>query len=122
MPEVMDQLEQERGICRECKIERGYRPILDYVKLCQRHATMGAQWRPVETAPKDGTTVLLVWKWDSGVHKGVNVIMAHWGCRAHEHQSRHHDCPNEPDCRMNWGAYAGDFTHWMPLPDPPTTD
>lgn len=36
----LDRVEQQAGICRECKIERGYRPILDYVRLCPRHATM----------------------------------------------------------------------------------
>lgn len=78
-----------------------------------------APWQPIETAPKDGTPVLLVWHWDSGIHKGVTVVLADWGCVAHSHLSRVRDCPNEPDCKMTWGVYSGEFTHWMPLPDLP---
>lgn len=76
-------------------------------------------WQPIETAPKDGTPVLLVWHWDSGVHTGVNVIMAHWTCRTHCHMSSYHNCPHEADCNAGWSAYAGEMTHWMPLPELP---
>jgi hypothetical protein len=92
--------------------------------LRQRESEVRAEaWQPIESAPKDGTTVLLVWHWNSGALNGTNVIMAHWGCRVHEHLSRHCDCPNEPDCRMSWGTYSSDygnsFSHWMPMPDLP---
>lgn len=79
-----------------------------------------ANWQPVETAPRDGTNVLLVWEWDSGLRTGVAVVLAHWHCNKHAHLSRHKDCPNESDCIMRWGAYGGQMTHWMPLPDPPS--
>lgn len=78
-----------------------------------------AAWRPIETAPRDGTPVLLVWHWDSGIHTGVNVVEAAWTCRSHNHSARRHDCPNEADCDMGWDHYGGTMTHWMPLPDPP---
>lgn len=26
--------------CKDCKVERGYRPILDYVELCPLHASV----------------------------------------------------------------------------------
>lgn len=78
-----------------------------------------AAWQPIDTAPKDGTAVLLVWHWDSGLHTGTSVIMASWMCRKHAMLSSPHRCPDEPDCKMGWGNYAGNFSHWMPLPEPP---
>lgn len=77
------------------------------------------EWQPIKTAPKNGTPVLLVWHWDSGIHQGISVVLASWYCRTHAHLSRHRDCPNEPDCEEGWGAYAGRMSHWMPLPDLP---
>lgn len=81
-----------------------------------------AEWQSIESVPKDGTEVLLVWQWDSGLHKGTTVMLAAWRCRAHSHLSMDTDCPNELGCDMNWDAYGGQMTHWMPLPDPPKGD
>lgn len=103
-------------ICKEC------------VKICatiiERNVPAPKEeevrgWQPIETAPKDGTEVLLVWHWNSGIHKGVTVITARWYCRTHVHKSSAHDCPNVPECKMGWDAYAGWMSHWMPLPTPP---
>lgn len=79
------------------------------------------EWEPIESAPKDGTDILLVWDWDSGIHTGRSVVQASWYCRKHNHSSRHHDCPNESDCDMGWDHYAGEFPFWMPLPPAPET-
>lgn len=80
-----------------------------------------SDWLPIESAPKDGTEILLTWHWNSGIHHGVSVVLTSWYCRTHAHLSRHKDCPNEPDCKEGWGAYAGLMSHWMPLPAPPVT-
>ena len=66
-----------------------------------------SEWQPIETAPKDGTEVL-VWSEHGGVES------AYWeaGCYGHS----------------GWTIYQirteiaePDFppTHWMPLPEPP---
>lgn len=81
-----------------------------------------AAWQPIETAPKDGTPVLLVWRWDSGLHTGTTIIMASWMCLKHAMLSSWHHCPNEPDCKMGWGNYVGKFSHWMLLPVPPNAE
>tara|TARA_R110000772_G_scaffold201302_2_gene311663 strand:+ start:516 stop:815 length:300 start_codon:yes stop_codon:yes gene_type:complete len=56
-------------------------------------------WLPIETAPRDGTELLL---WQRGVGCGVSW----WG----------HDPDNE-----DLGWYKFNPTHWMPLPSPPNS-
>ncbi len=57
-------------------------------------------WYPIETAPKDGRSLLLV---DVTSH---TYFSAHWNGGTWE-------C-----CETGDTAYRG-FTHWMPLPHPP---
>jgi hypothetical protein len=64
-------------------------------------ALEGEKWQPIETAPKDGTKLLLVCAdgW---------YFVGQWSDRANGH--------------MNWndGEYTfGNLTHWQPLPPPP---
>jgi hypothetical protein len=58
-----------------------------------------SEWQPIETAPKDGTAVI-VYCPAKGVHVG-----------------------NRRSDRVGWysvrGAYLCKPTHWMPLPPPP---
>ncbi len=70
--------------------------------------TREAGWRPIETAPKDGTRVLVWRPRESGdhiAHAGVD----HWrddnagGGSGSWYRSRRYQQP----------------THWMPLPTPP---
>lgn len=64
------------------------------------------EWQPVETAPKDGTKIL-VWN-------GHGVHTAAWAA-----------CRSEVCAEMRWVSTEVGFlsfegcTHWMPLPAPP---
>lgn len=66
------------------------------------------QWLPIDTAPKDGTTILGVCEGETG-----SFIMAVWW--------------QESVWFTGWvsGGHRSDYedrfvTHWMPLPTPPT--
>lgn len=85
-----------------------------------------AQWQPIETAPKDGTSVLLYTKY--GMCEGW-FLKGEWS----------EDTPISPAEYSGdvWVCYDDEFTievelgpdgfeshwpatHWMPLPPPPT--
>lgn len=64
-------------------------------------------WRPIETAPRDGTEIL-VCMWDDHTMMVVNY---------EADPAR----PGHPWWTLDGQAYAeGAPTHWMPLPAPPS--
>lgn len=78
-------------------------------------------WQPIETAPKDGTRVAL-WRNSAPLGTWQEFVIAEW----------HYDgwCwPDPRDNPSNYGEWSEDeildgynapnFTHWMPLPEPP---
>ena len=89
--------------------------VLTFARQAQREAVAAAvpEWLPIETAPKDGTFILLWEQYStapfvgSWVHQGWSV--------SHEHV----------DAEGGWdGANVVDalslpITHWLPLPPPP---
>jgi hypothetical protein len=65
-------------------------------------------WQPIETAPKDGTTIL-VWRWG-------RVALTKWDPDGYVKNKR----PYWADFVMGkTRAQNTPPTHWMPLPDPP---
>lgn len=80
-----------------------------------------SEWQPIETAPKDGTWIMVagtVWAGEvGGVARNANpeVSIANY-------TSGKSDYPGDW-----WNEAGGDYyatwcqpTHWMPLPPPPT--
>lgn len=66
---------------------------------------MPAQWQPIETAPTDGTPILV-------------YLEAELLC------SRVHTARLHPNVRIVATVFAFDapkMTHWQPLPDPPSS-
>lgn len=57
------------------------------------------EWQPIETAPKDGTWVMV------GNHNGPCI--ARWGRTPYV------------EGWFNGRWYSDNQTHWMPLPEPP---
>ena len=74
-----------------------------------------SKWQPIETAPKDGSKVLL---WDSDERKyGVSA----WLSQEREHWDQVNATTRKRRVEV-WGYWPDiDFcpTHWMPLPEPP---
>lgn len=70
-------------------------------------------WKPIETAPKDGTVVL-------GCHFSYgdrNDLGAH--PRAVRFQAFHPNAPGKACWRNMYGHKEQHLTHWMPLPEAP---
>ena len=67
------------------------------------------EWRTIETAPKDGSQILVV--------LGREMSVVEWDAAATEWN----DGVGWRDMGdMGWGGMTGaEPTHWMPLPDPP---
>ena len=71
---------------------------------------MSGEWKPIETAPKDGRQNVLLWN-------GKRVYEGHWGLGRYNRSTREYEHawishPNSGDTKP---------THWMPLPKPPST-
>lgn len=88
-----------------------------------------SEWQPIETAPKDGTTII--------VHRAghpddyhTNVVPAFWGdvmagystddprnyAWINWHEGLYET--DDPDQPKRWHLVRN-VTHWMPLPEPP---
>lgn len=63
-------------------------------------------WQPIETAPKNGTKILVAWinQWKTGPHIEV--------CETGEEGGWFYSYDGDQP--------QSDPTHWMPLPEPPT--
>ena len=82
-------------------------------------------WQDISTAPKDGNPLLAI---STGTeYPPMHAIVA-WGCLTHMFSSAH-QCTRHPssDCRFEWlgeraARYGVPFTHWLPLPSPPSQE
>ena len=83
------------------------RPMVEAAKFGNRN---GSQWRPIDTAPRDGTRILgwfPQWRGVRTIRWRVDVANYAYGWWADN---------NEHDSRWLTAKLP---THWMPLPDPP---
>jgi hypothetical protein len=68
-----------------------------------------SEWQPIETAPKDGTDILVA---DYRVAGGFMNVVAYTD----------EDFPNVWETQEFLAYHHEAFTHWMPLPNPPITN
>lgn len=77
-------------------------------------------WRPIETAPMDGTRVML-WRGSPHIGTWAEMVIAEWYDGAWSWPTDNPSTHGEwsPDDLVN-GYYSREgFTHWMPLPATP---
>ena len=70
------------------------------------------EWQPIETAPKDGTRLILL--------RGKGVVCGYWNDDKYIQKSQPYW---SHDQERIWGvrdAKTNQPTHWMPLPAPPS--
>lgn len=83
-------------------------------------------WRPIETAPKDGTLILIYNGSDTGSITSLNSKIA---VAKYSHDFERTNAPtlsvweygtfDSETSKGGKGAYVIDATHWQPLPKPP---
>ena len=84
-------------------------------------AIMNQTWQPIETAPKDGSHILLFWPKTGHypTHDGYHVEGARWLCKEECVGGRRYWDPHFVSISHEQLHFTG-MTHWMPLPKPPT--
>jgi len=76
------------------------------------------EWQPIDTAPKDGTVVLLYGIWAGEIHGPARSKAFDIG----SFQDGRSDFPGNDWWVLGTGDYYECWmrpTHWMPLPEPP---
>lgn len=91
---------------------------MDGLTWPSRHAP-SLDWQPIETAPKDGTSVL-VGRWFT---KTANGYPPKWLSDLGEYEQSADSSEYGPGWDWRWWSNwdDGQPTHWMPLPAPPVT-
>lgn len=76
------------------------------------------EWRPIATAPRDGTRILVVVRpseqWEA------EVELARWAKPRHAAEPCWMAADTGPNSSTIFGE--GELSHWMPLPEPPAED
>ena len=115
--------------CQYCEDDDPPKPLY----LAAPPTAQAGGWMPIETAPKDGTEILL--HAPACDYKGTNVkartTYGHWRAPSDTPRIKYQDGfapePEWEDFEPFWASWDGGFTeehpptHWMPLPPPPTS-
>lgn len=84
-----------------------------------------SEWKPIEQAPRDGTEILLLVHTVSDIIPG-RLLPGAMVIGSYRERRQHAPSSRGPWWRPNTGTLYDDReylmpTHWMPLPDPPSS-
>lgn len=106
-PTIIQSLENHLAEYGHTTVGQDIAAVILVIKDLHQKATLSAQvqdvagWQPIETAPKDGTRLLLMWEPFSGMSE--HVELGKWNVRNGWVNTYGH-------------AFSGSPTHFMPLP------
>jgi len=84
------------------KADGNYEFISTHIAWKIWQAARERQWMPIETAPKDGTEIMVI------SNRGyIHIVTYH---------------PRAEWYSADADQYCGGITHWMPLPNPPASE
>lgn len=79
-----------------------------------------SSWQPIETAPKDGTHVMLFWPNIPAGIKSLKSTSKATGISVGWYEASEHGVGFMSEGDFAVPINQHDCTHWMPLPEPPT--
>ena len=108
------------GIILNAKRRLGGEPGDSLIQLCIKakydcdRYLAAMEWQPIETAPKDGTHILVY----PPTWPGGSASIAFWNDDKYAKRPRPFWCRDDDFGRVT-DSRQKSTTHWMPLPDPP---
>ena len=110
--------------CRKCAGMGGhlYYPAVTPLTPAHDEAGVRAEWQPLDTAPKDGTHILIAWKGSNADlwHTTIGYWRTHHG--DYEKDTHKHWAMvrvTDPSLTSMGPEEIRDWVRWMPLPNPP---
>jgi len=92
-------------------------------KYVTRKDVAQPKWQPIETAPRDGTLVLVCNTLDNGTITSINgkIAVARYAYHLDglDESMWEYGTYYSENSKGNQGSYLISATHWMPLPKPP---
>ena len=76
-----------------------------------------SEWKPIETAPRDGTWILLAAPPEKYERDTWQMYVATWGRLSYNREPQWTYGANGLEHSFRNGVYGA--TNWMPLPEPP---
>lgn len=116
--EVVELIERAiREVSNDSEWIRNYTPTIAarVAESLLSAGIVGSGWRPIESAPKDGTPILAV----STNHAGTEVVCWFAGEADAEYPADQEGWVDTGPQRERFYANPLWFTHWQPLPAPP---
>lgn len=112
-PEEIEKLKREVGDKLSALIPNSYsdNTMLNTIDYLAAQGYLGAQWLPIESAPKDGKAILVCYD-EHYENNGFLPVCVRW-------RNYHPNAQGKEDWRDSSGHKISVATHWMPLPQPP---